>query len=411
MNMRRFKPGCIPLLIAVLAGCAGGPATDGHFGREHAVFEADATGRAEAGEIDPMYLAFAGRVPAFRFRYEIAAWAGFKDSAYSITFDDGTLDQYLLAFPALEKRMLKATFYIITGPRDDGFWDDSGALRALFSWEQAREMAATGHEMGSHTATHRDLSAVSASRADLIEKELLESIDAIRKEIPAYKASAPNAGRLSFAWPYWRAGVTAYDLVGRYFIGARSGNSSVESYLSKPERAAFKTPRDYLAIPAVTLRAKDTEETLLTLRDATEHAGGWNILSFHGIDDGIIDAEALGWDPCPLARFEAILDALHSMNSWIAPVGKVIRYLRERDAASVTLAAVGEDRMLLHLIDGLNENEYGIPLTLRFNLPAGWENVRVIRKGEPLPSRTEAGWCTIDIVPDGGILTVERTEP
>jgi peptidoglycan/xylan/chitin deacetylase (PgdA/CDA1 family) len=409
--MRSFKLACVPLLIAVLAGCAGGPAATGHFGREHAVFESEVTRRAEAGAVDSWYITLAGRMPVFRFRYEIAAWPGFKDSAYSITFDDGTLDQYLLAFPALEKRMLKATFYIITGPRDEGFWNDSGAMRALFSWEQAREMAAAGHEMGSHTATHRDLSAVSASRADLIEKELLESIDAIRREIPAYNEAAPNTGRLSFAWPYWRSGAQAGDLVDRYFIGARSGNSSVESYLSKPERALYKTPKDFLAIPAVTMRANDTEETLLTLRTATEHAGGWNILSFHGIDDGRIEADALGWDPCPLVRFEAILDALYSMNSWTAPVGTVIRYVKERDAASVTLAAVEGDRMLLHLIDGLNENEYGIPLSLRFNLPAGWGDVRVIRKGEPLPSRTEAGWCTVEVVPDGEILTVERTAP
>lgn len=43
----------------------------------------------------------------------IAPYYGGRQAAISLTFDDGLLDQYTLAFPQLKSRGLKATFAII----------------------------------------------------------------------------------------------------------------------------------------------------------------------------------------------------------------------------------------------------------------------------------------------------------
>lgn len=43
----------------------------------------------------------------------IAPYYGGRQAALSLTFDDGLLDQYTLAFPQLKSRGLKATFAII----------------------------------------------------------------------------------------------------------------------------------------------------------------------------------------------------------------------------------------------------------------------------------------------------------
>ena len=99
-------------------------------------------------------------MPELRFEYRIAPWYGFKSSACSVTFDDGTLDQYLIAFPELEERNIKATFFLITEPRKTGIWNDGSTIRLLFSWEQARTMAAAGHEIASHSTTHADFSGI-----------------------------------------------------------------------------------------------------------------------------------------------------------------------------------------------------------------------------------------------------------
>ena len=57
--------------------------------------------------------------------YEIATWYGGRKAACSLTFDDGTLDQFLLAYPELESRDLEATFFVITGLREAGLWNDN----------------------------------------------------------------------------------------------------------------------------------------------------------------------------------------------------------------------------------------------------------------------------------------------
>ena len=45
----------------------------------------------------------------------ISKWAGDKRGAVSITFDDGSINQFKQALPLLNRLQLKATFFIITG--------------------------------------------------------------------------------------------------------------------------------------------------------------------------------------------------------------------------------------------------------------------------------------------------------
>ena len=47
---------------------------------------------------------------SFNFNGTVATWYLFKQAAGSVTFDDGTYDQYAVAFPELEKLGIKGTF-------------------------------------------------------------------------------------------------------------------------------------------------------------------------------------------------------------------------------------------------------------------------------------------------------------
>src|SRR5438105_2723069 len=80
-----------------------------------------------------------------------------------ITFDDGFQDAYTRAFPLLQARGQKASFFVVTRfVADDEARrrvDAKGTpqQRAYLIWREVREMAAAGMEIGSHSLWHRRL--------------------------------------------------------------------------------------------------------------------------------------------------------------------------------------------------------------------------------------------------------------
>jgi peptidoglycan/xylan/chitin deacetylase (PgdA/CDA1 family) len=77
-----------------------------------------------------------------------------------ITFDDGHRSNYENSFPILERFRAKATFFVLAG--------QLGSNENYISWEQAREMAAAGHQIASHGWSHRTLTQCNPS--DLVRE-------------------------------------------------------------------------------------------------------------------------------------------------------------------------------------------------------------------------------------------------
>jgi peptidoglycan/xylan/chitin deacetylase (PgdA/CDA1 family) len=74
-----------------------------------------------------------------------------------ITFDDGFRDNYLNAFPVLLKYSLPATLFVVSGfvsRTNQWMTRDGFPERNLATWDELREMAANGIEIGSHTVNH-----------------------------------------------------------------------------------------------------------------------------------------------------------------------------------------------------------------------------------------------------------------
>lgn len=85
------------------------------------------------------------------------------ERAVVITFDDGYRDNFLNAMPILKKHGLPACFFVSSGivGTDRHFDHDlelAGRPLPVMSWEDVRQLAANGFEIGSHTVNHARLS-------------------------------------------------------------------------------------------------------------------------------------------------------------------------------------------------------------------------------------------------------------
>ncbi|MFG2331861.1 polysaccharide deacetylase family protein [Streptomyces sp. NPDC048604] len=107
-----------------------------------------------------------------------------------ITFDDGYEGVHRYALPVLAAHGFAATVFVTTGWLR-GPYDESGALGTMLDWDQVRELAAAGVEIGGHAHTHPQL--------DQLDDHRLWSETVRCKEIVAQELGTPP---VSFAYPY-----------------------------------------------------------------------------------------------------------------------------------------------------------------------------------------------------------------
>ena len=88
---------------------------------------------------------------------------------FCMTFDDGYLSQYTQSAPLLDRYSVPATFFVMgTGWQGDG-------VHTYMRAEQIQDLAARGHEIGSHTVNHANLVALRARNPGAYLGEIFSS--------------------------------------------------------------------------------------------------------------------------------------------------------------------------------------------------------------------------------------------
>lgn len=165
-----------------------------------------------------------------------------KGRAVKFTFDDGTQDFYDHAWPLLKKYGFTATVFLVTekiGQESD--WE-LHKNTPLMDWAAIKALQKEGVEFGSHTATHRSLTALSAEE---IVKEAATSRTAL------LTALQTNVGVM--AYPFGDSNDTVKHLVGAcgYTIGVEVRD------------AACGLGEDWMALPRLEVKGTDDLQTFI----------------------------------------------------------------------------------------------------------------------------------------------------
>jgi peptidoglycan/xylan/chitin deacetylase (PgdA/CDA1 family) len=147
----------------------------------------------------------------------------------SITFDDGFLDNFDQALPALERRRAPATFFIATGFLGGRFGTSAGEL-PMMAPAHLEEIAARGHEIGAHTVSHPKLTRI--------------SLDSAREEMRDSKAFLEDLLQkpvTSFAYPKGDYNAAVRDVARQ--VGFENAVTI--------EEGLVRSPPDWLALPRV----------------------------------------------------------------------------------------------------------------------------------------------------------------
>lgn len=89
---------------------------------------------------------------------EVCRFKDDKPAAISWTFDDGLLDHYTVLKPKLKAYGYQATFMIVIKWAQQAMANRSdSSKRQYMSWNQIKELAVDGHEIGNHSFTHYQL--------------------------------------------------------------------------------------------------------------------------------------------------------------------------------------------------------------------------------------------------------------
>lgn len=277
--------------------------------------------------------------------FEIGTWANFCQGAISHTFDD-----YAMNSPP------KVVLGSIVNGQARAAFDAKGFHPTIFvvtntcnadNWKSLQSAFAQGYEIGSHSVTH----AANAS-------ELGPSQDTIKKHVPGEMC-------VSFAYPN---GTAVSGVLNRY-IAARNIQG----------RTNPKTPPDFSQINTQGFGSgsgnyPNDAASMNKLADDAAAGNMWATSMNHGITPDKHD-----WAVTNLDEMVKHLDYLDKNRDkiWCETFGNVARYIKERNAAKITVKSSSSSSYTITVTDNLADSIFNYPLSIRCEMPSGWTTAMV----------------------------------
>ena len=307
---------------------------------------------------------------------EIGTWAGFRTAAVSFTFDDGPQSDVDIAMPMFEKYGYKATFNIVTN------WA-GGNINGMLTWSGVKELAAAGHEIASHSESHPE--------GTMSANEISSSKGKINQNIQQ------PYGCVTLAYPNCNTPGDA-QVLQNYVVGRICNSGS--SIMGK------NGPSNWAAVPAMMTGSNGTSDFKGNMQTAVQQ-GGWVAFLTHGFTTGTNGYA--NYSPTNASAMEDGLQYAKQNDSkiWVAPMGHVAMYIKERNASTATASTSGSSITvkLTHTIAN-DVSKYEYPLSLRIKNDNNWTAASGTQGGKAITTSIKDGYIYFDAVPNGGDIVI-----
>jgi peptidoglycan/xylan/chitin deacetylase (PgdA/CDA1 family) len=237
------------------------------------------------------------------------AAAGAGPTIVSLTFDDGTADQYA-ARAMLAQDSVHATFYVNS--------NHVGASASFMTWDQLAGLAADGNEIAGHTLDHVDLTTVTSTEAT---RQVCDD----RQALISHGFSVTD-----FAYPYGSSNASIESIVqGCGYSSARRAWGLCSIGLMPPncDSVVAETipPRSYWRIVTAGVRANHTLSDIEgAVTRAEDAGGGWVVLLFHHVCDGCDPVNGYSVSPAILGAFVDWLAPRSSSGTFVRTMADVV---------------------------------------------------------------------------------------
>ncbi len=343
-------------------------------------------------------------------------YADDRKSAFSLTFDDGLLSQIENVNPILNQYGFKGTFYVLPPYLTEtlpGIW-------RYGTWPGFQMMAAEGHEIGSHTMNHYDLTLLpwgSINDDSTLLYELYQSKIFIEQKIPNKKC-------ISLNYPYTIHNSIVDSAASLFYENGRSlGQIPNDSSLLPEEWFGLKAKVVLFDLPRNSI--EDDLDELYTFLEWTQNAidnHKWGMIIIHDvvqfvqlqelIDEGVYEPVTNEW-------LTSLCDFLWARSSdkevWVETVGNINRYIKERDNSQYQIISASSELIEINVSDNLDNTIYNFPLSAYIKVPDNWQFVKTAQNGmiDTLQVLvTDTGSVVLaNVIPDNGILKLTPVNP
>lgn len=309
-------------------------------------------------------------VPSFAAQvespFEVGTWGNFAKGAISHTFDDNTTGQIKSAMPAFDEKGFKMTFFVVTSWFSD--------------WSPYKEAFKNGHEIASHTVSHNSS-----------DNEFQNSKNTIKQNVP---------GEMCVTVAYPNCNQNSANTLN-YYIAGRNCDGQINS----------KTPSNFAQISSKLAGSGQTSglssaDQFNSFADQAASSNGWAVPLHHGVGSG--DHSYATTDPTALKTHLDYLDKNRD-KIWCETFGNVARYIKERDAVTLSKVSSTDNSITISVTDNLPDSIFNYPLSIRFPKPSEWsstEPVVVKQKDEVIESSIVGDNIVFNAVPDAGDIVI-----